>query len=309
MRILIAEDDPISQKVLDSTLKKRGYDVVVTHDGQQAVDCLKNDETLRLVVLDWMMPQLSGPEVCQTLRAMPGGDYYYFILLTAKGRKEDIIEGLQAGADDYLVKPFDPRELTMRVRCGQRIVELQQQLLAARDALKIQATHDALTGLLNRGALFDALVRELSRSQREQAPLAVVMIDLDHFKSINDSHGHAAGDAVLRQAADRMRVQARAYDHVGRYGGEEFMLVLPNTSPQEGLALAERLRRTIAEQSFPIHHPPGELPVTASLGMACCDGLTVATPDDLANAADHALYAAKAGGRNRVETQLGLINA
>ena len=305
MRILIAEDDPISQRLLQSTLTKWGYEVLVTSDGREALDELSKNDPPRLGVLDWMMPRLSGPDVCREARQLAGGEYFYFILLTAKGRKEDLVAGLEAGADDYVVKPFDPRELKVRIRCAQRIIELQSQIVNARDALHEQATHDALTGLLNRSAVFDALEAEMSRCQRlNERPdppqhLAVIMLDLDHFKSINDTLGHAAGDQVLRQTAQRIRRRAREYDQVGRYGGEEFLFLLPATDQQQAVCQAERIRSVIAETPFAASAE--KLNVTASFGVAATDAHPDADSDELVRRADEALYRAKEAGRNRVQ--------
>ena len=182
MRILIAEDDPISRRVLESTLKKWGYEVKVTCNGQEAWDEFQTDDAPKLAVLDWMMPKISGPELCHKVRSMPGGEFFYILLLTAKGTKENIIGGLDAGADDYVIKPFDSRELRVRISCGRRIVELQSELVSTRDKLRIQATHDGLTQVLNRAAIYEALEREQTRSIREEVPLTVVMVDLDYFK-------------------------------------------------------------------------------------------------------------------------------
>ncbi|NBB94441.1 MAG: diguanylate cyclase [Planctomycetes bacterium] len=300
MRILIAEDDPVSRLVLEATLTKWGHEVIATTTGGEAWEALQAPDPPRLVVLDWMMPVMDGPDVCRKMRQMSGGEYFYIVMLTAKSLIEDVVEGLDAGADDYLVKPFDKRELRMRIGSGQRIIELQKQLIAAHDQLTHQATHDGLTGLSNRAAIFEALDRERARARRQSAPLAVVMVDLDHFKAVNDTHGHAAGDAVLTKAAQRMVDTCRAYDVVGRYGGEEFLIILaPSTDSDEAGGLAERLRRTIAETPFEV--PDGsQLTVTASLGVASTDRIDQASSDHLVHIADEALYAAKDAGRNRV---------
>lgn len=298
MRVLIAEDDPVSRKVLESTLRKWGYDVTVTCNGQEAWDELQADDVPKLVVLDWMMPKMSGPEICKNIRSMPDGKYFYILLLTAKGTKENIVNGLDAGADDYVIKPFDSRELRVRISCGQRIVDLQTELIAARDKLQIQATHDGLTQVLNRSAIYDALQREQARSVRENIPMTVIMIDLDHFKAINDNFGHASGDIVLKEVTRRMEANSRKYDLIGRYGGEEFILILPHCDNKDGRRQAERLRKSIADKQFNL----GALrvPVTASFGVASTDRVKVNDIDDLVMFADKALYVAKNGGRNRV---------
>ena len=298
MRVLIAEDDPVSRKVLESTLRKWGYDVTVTCDGQEAWDELQADDAPRLVVLDWMMPKMCGPEICRKVRSTPDGKYFYILLLTAKGTKDNIIDGLDAGADDYVVKPFNSRELRVRISCGRRIVKLESELISARDKLQIQATHDGLTQVLNRTAIYEALEREQARSVRENVPLTVIMVDLDHFKAINDNFGHAAGDIVLKEVTRRMTENSRKYDFIGRYGGEEFILVLPNCDHTDGRRQSERIRKCIDSQQFDLGSL--RIPVSASLGVASTDQFRINDIDELVKLADQALYAAKNGGRNRV---------
>ncbi|MCD4825598.1 MAG: diguanylate cyclase [Phycisphaerae bacterium] len=300
MRVLIAEDDPISQRILQRTLMKWGYDVIVTNDGAEAWEQFQLADTPRLAILDWMMPKMDGPEVCQRVRAMEGGEYFFILLLTAKDRMEDIIAGLEAGANDYVIKPFNSGELRVRVQCGQRIVDLERELLTAQETLQKQATHDALTGLLNRGAVFDELKREASRAERLGKPIAVAMVDLDHFKTVNDTYGHAAGDAVLVEAAKRIHAESRAYDVVGRYGGEEFLIMLPETGSDDAAIQANRLREHLCGE--PIVCGNNALIVTASIGIAATDRLGQVSMDELLNAADEALYRAKENGRNRVES-------
>lgn len=300
MRVLIAEDDPISRKVLESTLKKWGYEVEVTCDGQEALEKLQAISAPKLAVIDWMMPKMSGPDVCRNVRKLPCGKFFYLLLLTANGTKDNIIEGLNAGADDYVVKPFDSRELRVRIDCGRRIVELQSELVATRDKLQIQATHDGLTGVLNRCAVYDTLVREQDRAGREGVPLSVIMLDLDHFKSINDNFGHAAGDMVLKEITKRIGENSRRYDIIGRYGGEEFILILPNCNGKAGQRQAERLCRSIASKPFCIGSQA--IPVTVSMGVASTDQFAGDGIDELVKHADEALYMAKEEGRNRVAT-------
>ncbi|MBN1554753.1 MAG: diguanylate cyclase [Phycisphaerae bacterium] len=301
MRIVIAEDDPISRKALETTLRRWGYEVIVTRDGKEALQALSQPDAPRLAILDWMMPEMNGPDVCHELRNTEEGQYFYLILLTAKDSKEDTVSGLESGADDYVTKPFSMRELRVRVRCGERIVKLQSELLAAQKALQIQATHDALTGLLNRAAIYDALERERARLLREGGQLAVVMLDLDHFKNINDTHGHAAGDIVLKDISNRLAHASRSYDLVGRVGGEEFLLVMPTAGLDGAIEVAERVRRIIAET--PVDIGEKALNVTASLGVASAQILEPGiTMDELVQSADEALYRAKEGGRNRVES-------
>jgi diguanylate cyclase (GGDEF)-like protein len=216
--------------------------------------------------------------------------------VTARDEKEDVVRGLDAGADDYLTKPFDRSELRARLNVGRRILHLQQELIQAREELRFRATHDVLTGVWNRGALLEMLHRELERGARSATPTAVLMLDLDHFKHVNDTYGHLAGDAVLREVARRMLDNVRAYDLVGRYGGEEFLIVLPGCNRQQVEQSAERIRCAVAGQAV-----PGEgcqIPVTLSIGATVAENGE--TERETLTAADTALYQAKVAGRNRV---------
>ena len=298
MKVLVVDDDPVSRRLLQVSLGQAGYEPAIVDNGARAVELLGQPDAPRLVVLDWMMPDMDGVEVCRAIRRRPPEPYVYVLLLTAKGRLEDIIEGLDAGADDYVTKPCDVRELTARLRAGRRILELQDQLVEARERLRIEATHDSLTGLLNHGAVLDTLHREVLRSAREGTDLAVIMADLDHFKLVNDTHGHAVGDEVLKEAARRARVTVRGYDSIGRYGGEEFLVVVPRCRIPAGAELAERLRVCVCEHPF--HASIGEIAVTISLGVAASQSPTLPHAS-LLHAADEALYRAKSAGRNRVE--------
>ena len=299
MNVLIADDSGVSRRLLESTIKKWGYESVTATDGKQAWEMLQSIDAPRLVVLDWMMPGFTGPEVCRMLRAKNAEPYTYVLLLTSRDQKEDLIEGMDSGADDYLSKPFNQQELKVRLRAGRRIVELQYELLRAREALRVQATIDSLTGLKNRGMIFERLCTEMERSKRERTPCGIVILDIDHFKVVNDTEGHAAGDTVLRQLALRFRENIRPYDAVGRYGGEEFLILLPGCDLSNTVNQAERLRRLIADK--PIHHNGVALQVTASFGATCY--APSMTAEQLVQIADEALYRAKNGGRNRVEAQ------
>jgi two-component system cell cycle response regulator len=299
MKILIAEDELLSRRVLEASLAKWGYEVEVAKDGSEAWTFFEQEDEPRLAVLDWMMPGLDGVEVCRRIRHREARPYVYIVLLTARSQKQDLLRALEAGADDYLTKPFDAEELRARLHVGRRIIELQDELIAAREALRFQATHDPLTGLFNRAVILDVLRRELHRGQREHTPVGVVMADLDHFKKVNDTHGHLTGDAVLREAAHRMAASVRGYDAVGRYGGEEFLIVVPTSDEMGTLAQAERIRQSI--EGIPIATPAGEMRVTASFGLAVSSDAEPAEPEALVHAADTALYRAKQAGRNRTE--------
>lgn len=297
MKILIAEDDSTSRIVLENTLQRRGYEVISVRDGGSSLEVLLGADPPRIALLDWMMPSPNGIEVCQEVRRHIDSTktYIFIILLTGKHNMEEIIQGLEAGADDYVTKPYNTEELELRIRAGQRVIDLQDALLEAQRLLRVQADHDSLTGVLNRGAIMRHASNELARSFRAGAPLGLAMIDIDHFKSINDNHGHQCGDAVLREVVTRIQSAIRPYDVLGRYGGEEFLLVLPGLVEGDTHPL-ERLRKVVGET--PVTVGTGEIPVTVSTGA----GWAMAGDEleDLIRDVDTALYAAKKGGRNRV---------
>jgi two-component system cell cycle response regulator len=299
VKILIADDSIVSRHLLEATLRKWGYEVMVACDGAEALQILEREDAPALIILDWMMPGMTGLEVCQRIRQRGSEPYIYILLLTSKSQKEDLIEGMDAGADDYITKPFDQSELQVRLRAGTRLVDLQAQLLKAREDLREQATRDSLTRLWNRNSILEALSRELARAERESSPLGVVIVDLDHFKQINDNHGHPAGDVVLRESARRMQSGVRQYDSVGRYGGEEFLILLPNCGEAESFSQAERLRKQLSQNEIRVDDI--SIRVTASFGVAAAIPGEPWTSEGLIRRADEALYVAKKSGRNRVE--------
>jgi len=296
MKILIAEDDFTSRSILTAVLKKCGFDPVVAEDGGAAWDVLQRPDAPRLVLLDWNMPGMDGLEICRRLRKIGSNNPPYVILLTARGEKGDIVQGLEAGANDYVAKPYDNEELQARIRVGQRMLEMQFRLLEAQDALKYQATHDFLTGVFNRRAIRDRLKEEISRAGRKKESLSVGMLDIDHFKNINDTHGHQAGDEALVAFTRCIQGGLREYDRVGRYGGEEFLVIVSGSIGSKSESLYERLRARIAETEITTN--AGIVSLTVSIGVA--PGTGQSTVDALVAAADAALYQAKAGGRNRV---------
>jgi len=300
VRVLIAEDDPVSRHMLEAFLTKWGYEVVVAGDGREAWQVLQQDDAPKLAILDWMMPGMEGVQVCQRLRERADQPYVYVLMLTSRDRKQDLVEGIEAGADDYLIKPFDAHELMAHLHAGKRILDVQQELISARDALRVQATHDPLTGLWNHAAIFDILRRELERAQRQRTSLGVVMADLDHFKQINDTYGHPAGDAVLREATRRLQSAVRTYDSIGRYGGEEFLVVVPGADEASALQQAERLRASISKAPIEVDQSSA-IPLTISLGVTAPAEPEASNLESLLRAADLALYEAKRKGRNRVE--------
>ena len=299
MKILIADDDALSRRLLERTLLRAGYEVVPVVNGRQAVENLTRPDMPRLALLDWMMPELDGPGVCHEIRNRRDQNYVYMILLTSRESKEDVVAGLESGADDYLIKPFNADELKARVRTGERILRLEDCLVEAREQMRFKATHDHLTSLWNRGVILDLLGRELTRSQRENVCTALILGDLDHFKNINDRYGHLVGDQVLREVARRLLLSVRSYDFVGRYGGEEFLIVLNNCRPDSALARAEEIRKGICTR--PVQTDVGPMEVTMSSGLLRSTDWGHRPAEDLIHEADSALYVAKTAGRNRVQ--------
>ena len=298
MRILIAEDDPISRRVLEATLRKWGYDVTVTCDGAEAWTALQADDAPRLAILDWMMPGMEGVEITRRIRQLDRKDYTFIILLTARDKQKDILEGMRAGADDYVIKPFDVAALKARLRAAARILSLHAELLATQEALQREATHDRLTGLWNRGAIFDLLTTELIRGRREETWVSVIMADIDHFKYVNDTYGHAAGDAVLRKTARTMEGILRPYDHLGRYGGEEFLVVSPGCELADTATMAERIRLRLEGATVCV--ADHSISLTTSLGVAAWRGPEDIDAETLVRLADQAMYQSKQNGRNQV---------
>ena len=296
MKILIADDDVTSRVVLAQVLKNLGHEVVAVEDGVAALDALRAPDAPGLAILDWVMPGLEGPEVVRQVRALGAERSPYLIILTSRSSKDSVIEGLEAGADDYLSKPFDVGELRARVEVGRRMIELQGKLIESRDTLSHQATHDALTGLPNRRAILDLLGRELDRTSRMEVVLAVGMCDIDHFKAVNDRYGHQTGDDVLRGFARVLGEHVRTYDAIGRIGGEEFLIILPMNTGADWEGAFSNLGRRIS--ATPVPTRSGPLTVTASIGVVCAAANT--TVDEILEAADQVMYQAKREGRNRV---------
>jgi diguanylate cyclase (GGDEF)-like protein len=299
VKILIADDEVLSRRLLEKTLERAGYEVSAVENGRLAVEQLSQAEGPRLALLDWVMPELDGPGVCSEVRRQQEQAYVYMVLLTSKESKEDIVAGLESGADDSLTKPFNVEELKARLRTGERILHLEGRLVEAREQMRFKATHDALTSIWNRGVIMDLLGRELSRSQRESGCTIVLLGDVDHFKSVNDTYGHPVGDEVLQEIARRLLLSIRSYDFVGRYGGEEFLMVLNNCKPQFAEARAEEIRKAIG--SRPIQTATGSLQVTMSFGLLLSHDWGVRPVEELLHEVDAALYAAKAGGRNCIK--------
>ena len=299
MKVLIADDDALLRQMLQAQLADSGHEFVFASDGLEAWELLQR-EYIRMVIVDWMMPELDGTELIRRIRDAGWPGYTYIILLTARSGRDDIVKGLNLGADDYVTKPFRHDELLARMGVGARILELEKRLsesLAREEAL---ATRDGLTGLPNRRALSDVARVELSRAARARTSVGLIVMDLDHFKRINDEFGHAAGDKALQQVAEVLQKSKRDYDYTGRWGGEEFLVVLPGTSLSQAAMVAERIRTSIQAVRLDLGRPePVEL--RASLGVTCAPPVSPPVElDDLLRQADAALYRAKREGRNRV---------
>jgi len=292
MKILLVEDSRLERLKISRYLAEWQLDYTVAQTGAEAIAALESPEPPNLVLLDWMLPDLDGIDICRRTRANGArAPYIYIVMLTAKGRKQDLLVAMAAGADDYLAKPIDPSELRARIMAGRRILELQE-------SLRFAATHDSLTNLLNRSEILASIDVERSRSGREEKPTSIIMADIDHFKRINDSLGHAAGDEVLKEVGRRLRKDLRPYDVVGRYGGEEFLIVLPCCNLSTGARRADELRNLVAKD--PIYTPFGTTTATISLGVTATSNRERPV-SDLVHEADLCMYAAKKKGRNRVE--------
>lgn len=298
MKILIADDSQVSRTVLMKRLSTLGYEMVIAEDGLQALEVLSSDDPPEIAVLDWMMPGMEGIDVCRRVRESGSDRYTYIVIVTMKEKAEEIAEGLAAGADDFIVKPFQPIELDARIRVGERLVRYAERLRRANADLAQIARTDELTSMYNRGAILERLEEEHSRHRREGRALSVLMVDVDSFKPCNDAHGHAAGDAVIRMVGDALQGACRIYDTVGRYGGDEFLMLLPAAEADNALTVAERVRERVEAGAVTVGGV--RISMTVSIGAA-----TLAPGDEwpamqVVRAADAALYRAKHSGRNTI---------
>jgi len=294
--ILLADDDPVSRRILEKSVAGWGFSAVKARSGPEAWTALQRP-SIRIAVLDWMMPGLDGVELCRRVRERIRGRYIYIILLTSKNLPRDIIAGIEAGADDYMTKPVNLRELEARLQAGRRIIDLEDSLRAIQKRLTVLATRDSLTGLWNRAAILRFLQEELDHGRRLASPTSVIMLDVDHFKRVNDLRGHQAGDAVLKAAARGLLACVRPYDRVGRYGGDEFLVVLPNCGLPEVAKVAERIRLAAATRKGA---GTQGAPLTLSLGCTSSECFLAPDVDGMILTSDKALYDAKRGGRNCV---------
>ena len=316
LRVLIVDDDADSVALVSRHLSGAGYEVRTASSGEEAIKILAS-EGAPIVVTDWMMPGMSGLDLCSAIRDHEGIGFAYVIILTAQAGEDQLVEAFKEGADDYLTKPFNHRELLARIRAGERIIQLRQDLEArqwevhrvnaemsiahsklaeANEQLNRLATTDELTGLLNRREAMSRLAELWSASVRRQSPLACISLDIDHFKKFNDVYGHAIGDTVLRAVAEALRSAVRREEPVCRIGGEEFLILCRGATEAQAAIVAERLRETV--EQYVVRVDKLELVVTVSLGVAE-RRRTMTVPDELLRVADDALYAAKNAGRNR----------
>jgi two-component system chemotaxis response regulator CheY len=297
MRILIVDDDRLSLRLLEHSLAEWGHDVVACHDGLEAWQRIEG-AGVNVVISDWIMPGLDGLELTRLIRERLATPYIYVLLITSHEGREAFLTAMAAGVDDYLTKPLHLAELRARLAVGARVISLQDELRKALAVAEGLATTDALTGLLNRRTILEQGNSAYEQSRRQGYPLSVIMADIDHFKRVNDGYGHQAGDRVLAAIADALTSGIRRYDQIGRYGGEEFVVILPGCSGDEVTKVAERMRRAV--ELLEVTEKGERLLITASFGTVCCVGEVLGEIETLIAAADEALYAAKAAGRNRV---------
>lgn len=317
MKVLVAEDDYTSRAILDATLKSWGHDVVLAEDGNQAMSYLGAHPDIQMLIIDWTMPGPDGPEVCRRVRSSHRANYVYMVLLTARSDREAFLEGMEAGADDFIVKPFDAEQMRARIRVAERIVDLEERLSRQNEELRHsnnhtkmllkqvqdqagelerQAREDWLTGLPNRRHLDFHLSREFVRARRYGKPLAVAIADVDNFKAVNDTYSHHVGDQVLQTIADILHQNSRGSDMVGRYGGEEFVLIFPETSVEQGRIACEKIRQSVADHPWGTLHEG--LRVTMSFGLS--DSVHLPNFEKMLTEADDRLYEAKRKGKNSI---------
>lgn len=307
MKVLIAEDESISRRRLEKALEDMNYEVISCKDGLEAWKALQSEGAPHLLILDWMMPGMDGIELCRKARKQAKELYTYILLLTSKSEGGDIIKGMEAGADDYITKPFNKHELEVRLKAGRRIVELSKENLEVRDALHKQAIRDELTGLYNRRYMTEILEKEFSCALRYQTDLSCLLFDIDFFKDVNDTFGHAFGDLVLREISTFLEKDLRKSDSAFRYGGEEFLILLPDTHIEGAETVAEKIRTTCERKT----HNDGANSTTAtvSIGVASVEHHHPSKKEELIAFADKALYGAKAEGRNRVKVYMEVSSA
>ena len=292
MDILLVDDDPITRLALCAAVEDWGFTPVVAKSGEQALEILNEDSPPHLLIIDWSMPGMSGPELCENIRLRDDGQFFYILMLTGKEGNEAVIEAMESGADDFLSKPFDHRVLKVRLAAGSRIVRLEQ-------TLNQLASRDSLTQCWNRRMIDEVLDSAIAEARRKTSNLSLMVLDIDHFKKVNDTHGHAAGDVALKHMVNILNTNLREYDQVGRYGGEEFVVILPSTDKDSAWGVAERIRASL-------QYHPAQVDAELDISMTVSIGITEFRHDgsdsriSLFERADRALYTAKHSGRNRV---------
>ncbi len=298
-KVLIVDDDTEFRSGLEDLVNEWGYEVVGANHGLDAWQLLLGEDGPRLTLIDWRMPGIDGVQLCRMIRKQSKEDYIYIILISVKDQNDEIVQGLFAGADDYITKPFFPQELKARIMGGSRILRMQRRLIRMREELRLRAASDPLTGIWNRAGILEILDNELNRSGRERRSLGLIMLDIDHFKKVNDTYGHVAGDVVLKKAVRCMQMAVRSYDALGRYGGDEFLVVVPGCNLEETAILAERIRLRLESMNSGMEEDP--LAVTASLGVAAKESMMAPKSSTLIALADRALGRAKRRSRNSIE--------
>jgi two-component system, cell cycle response regulator len=301
MRILVAEHDTATMDLLGANLNAWGYEVVQCSSGTEAWQVLDRESPPKLAILEWDLPEISGAQICRRVRELEGRPYIYIILLCSEGSKKDVLSCLEAGADDYAVKPVDTDELRLRLLAGSRIVGLQDTFISVLKCSELQAAHDPLTGLWNRPAIADLLKRELARSQRDRTPLGVIVAGLDQFRQINDRFGQITADAILREVVLRIHSAVRSYDCVGRLSEEDFVIIAPGCDSKDTRALADRLRTSVSKFRTNVADEP--ISLSMSCGAVSVDGTGHRTPESTFKAASDALQSARTGGSGRVEVR------
>ncbi|MBB5188668.1 MULTISPECIES: diguanylate cyclase [Zhongshania] len=292
MDVLIVDDDAVTRLALSAALEEWGFVPILAENGEQALKKLEMDNAPHLLIFDWSMPGMSGPELCKTIRKREDGQFFYILMLTGKEGNEAIIEAMEAGADDFLSKPFDHRVLKVRIAAGSRIVRLEQ-------TLNQLASRDALTQCWNRRMIDELFTNSIAESTRKRSSFSIMVLDIDHFKAVNDTYGHAAGDLALKHVVNILNTNLREYDQVGRYGGEEFVILLPATDENEAWGVAERVRSAIQFQPTVINDG-AKIDLTVSIGIAQFDRSRDINQNTFFERADKALYTAKQSGRNRI---------
>ncbi len=309
MRILIADDDATSRLMLEAIATKLGHECLIATDGSAAWDLLSTSG-VDVLLSDWMMPGVDGPELCRRVRHELSGQYVYIVLITALGNHQQVLEGMGAGADDYLIKPVDPFSVRSRLIAAERVTALHRELVDVQSMLERstavateRSLTDALTGLSNRRRMEEDLANMHARAQRVFRNYGVALFDIDHFKAYNDHHGHLKGDEILRRVAHRFVNDVRSGERVYRYGGEEFLLLLDDCTHEGAVVAAERLRLAVADLGIP-HESRPDSPklVTLSGGVACWDPVSTRTVAELLELADRALFEAKSAGRNCIRS-------